>query len=54
MHYVKGDSEQVREQRGRGWMIMQRQMRDFNGTEPELMQDERNKFVCVTFRLTPS
>ena len=42
------------EQRGRGWMIMQRQMRDFNGTEPELMQDERNKFVRVTFRLAPS
>ena len=42
------------EQRGRGWMIMQRHMRDFNGTEPELMQDERNKFVRVTFRLAPS
>ena len=42
------------EQRGRGWMIMQRQMRDFNGTEPELMQDERNKFVRVTFRLAPT
>ncbi len=42
------------EQRGRGWMIMQRQMREFNGTEPELLQDERNKFVRVTFRLAPS
>ena len=42
------------EQRGRGWLIMQREMREFNGTEPELMQDERNKFVRVTFRLTPS
>lgn len=37
------------EQRGRGWLIMQREMREFNGTEPELMQDERNKFVRVTF-----
>ena len=40
------------EQRGRGWLIMQREMREFNGTEPELIQDERNKFVRVTFRLT--
>ena len=39
------------EQRGRGWLIMRREMRAFNGTEPELMHDERNKFVKVTFRL---
>jgi hypothetical protein len=26
-------------------------MREFNGTEPELMQDERNGFVRVTFHL---
>ena len=42
------------EQRGRGWLIMQREMREFNGTEPELVQDERNKFVRVTFRLAQS
>ena len=42
------------EQRGRGWMIMQREMRTFNDTEPELVQDEPNKFVRVTFRLAPS
>ena len=42
------------EQRGRGWLIMQREMRSFNDTEPELVQDERNKFVRVTFRLAPS
>ena len=42
------------EQRGRGWLIMQREMRKFNGTEPELMQDERNKFVRVTFRVIQS
>ena len=39
------------EQRGRGWLIMQREMREFNATEPELLQDERNKFVRVTFHL---
>ncbi len=37
--------------RGTGWLIMCREMRAFNGTEPELMQDERSKFVRVTFRL---
>ena len=41
------------EQRGRGWLIMRREMRGFNGTEPELIQDERNQFVRVTFRLDP-
>ena len=41
------------EQRGRGWLIMRREMRAFNGTEPELMQDEGSKFVRVTFRLDP-
>ena len=30
---------------------MRREMRAFNGTEPDLIQDERNKFVRVTFRL---
>ena len=39
------------EQRGRGWLIMRREMRAFNDTEPELMQDRLNKFVRVTFRL---
>ena len=41
------------EQRGRGWLIMRREMRAFNGTEPDLTPDERNKFVNVTFRLDP-
>ena len=41
------------EQRGRGWSIMRGEMRGFNGTEPDLMQDVRNKFVRVTFRLGP-
>ncbi len=41
------------ERRGRGWLIMRREMHAFNGTEPDLMQDERNQFVRVTFRLGP-
>ena len=40
------------ERRGRGWLIMRRAMQAFNGTEPELVQDERNRFVRVTFRLS--
>ena len=40
------------EPRGRGWLIMRRAMQAFNGTEPELVQDERNRFVRVTFRLS--
>ena len=39
------------EQRGRGWLIMRREMQAFNNTDPELVQDERNKFVRVTFAL---
>ena len=39
------------ERRGRGWLIMRQAMRGFNDTEPELLQDERNQFVRVTFRL---
>ena len=42
------------EGRGRGWLIMRREMRAFNGTEPELAQDESNPFVRVTFRLDPT
>ena len=39
------------ERRGRGWLIMRREMRAFNGTEPELLHDEPNQFVRVTFHL---
>ena len=41
------------EKRGRGWPLMRRAMREFNGTEPEIVNDEREKFVRVTFRLAP-
>lgn len=39
------------ERRGRGWPMMRRAMRKFNGTEPELVHDPDGKFVRVTFRL---
>ena len=37
------------EQRGRGWPVMRRVMREFNGTEPDIVQDNRAKHVRVTF-----
>ena len=39
------------EQRGRGWPVMRQVMREFNGSEPEIRQDDRNKYVRVKFRL---
>ena len=39
------------EQRGRGWPMMRKAMREFNGTEPELKQNDDSKFVRVTFHL---
>ena len=47
---VKG----LMEQRGRGWPIMRRVMREFNGTEPELEHDPQGRSVKVTFHLSPS
>ncbi len=44
----------VMEQRGRGWPVMRKAMREFNGTEAELYQDEGGKFVRVTLRLDAS
>lgn len=41
------------ERRGRGWPLMRREMRDFNDTEPELVNSADGKFVRVTFRLRP-
>ena len=39
------------ERRGRGWPVMRRAMREYNGTEPELVNEERGKFVRVSFRV---
>ena len=39
------------ERRGRGWLLMRHEMRKFNGSEPELINDHENRFVRVTFRL---
>ena len=41
------------ERRGRGWPVMRRAMREFNGTEPELVNEQRGKTVRVRFRLDP-
>lgn len=38
------------ERRGRGWLTMRQAMRKFNGTEPALVSDERNRLVRVTFQ----
>ena len=39
------------EQRGRGWPVMRRAMREFNGTEPDIVQDDGGKHVRVTLHL---
>ena len=39
------------EQRGRGWPVILRAMRDFNGTQPDITQDGPNGSVRVTFQL---
>ena len=39
------------ERRGRGWPLMRRLMREFNGVEPGLAHDEESRFVRVVFRL---
>lgn len=31
--------------------MMRRVMREFNGTEPEIVQDDRSPYVRVAFRL---
>lgn len=36
--------------RGRGWPGMRRGMREFNGTEPELINEVRHRYVRVRFR----
>ena len=37
------------ERRGRGWLLMRRGMRDFNGTEPELINEVEGGYVRVRF-----
>ena len=37
---------------GRGWPLMREQMREFNGTEPELINEVAGRYVRVRF-LTP-
>ena len=39
------------ERRGRGWPLMRRAMREFNGTEPELVNEERGRCVRVRLRI---
>jgi len=39
------------EQRGRGWLLMRRLMRDFNGTEPLLANSRGGGYVRATFPL---
>lgn len=39
------------EQRGRGWPVMRKVMREFNATEPDIVQDDRARHVRVTFHL---
>ena len=40
------------EKRGRGYPVMRQAMREFNDTEPELMEDRAGRFFTVTFRGT--
>ncbi len=41
------------ERRGRGWLLMRHLMRQFNGTEPEIVNSIDGGYVRVTFRLQP-
>ena len=41
------------ERRGRGWPVMRDAMLRFNGTEPELSQEDNGAFVRVRFHLEP-
>ena len=41
------------ERRGRGWPLVRHAMREFNGTEPKIVNEKHGKFVRMTFRLEP-
>ena len=47
-------SRRLMEQRGRGWPVIQRAMKEHNGTMPLLEEDRNARFVRVTLRLRPS
>lgn len=38
------------ERRGRGWLLMRKGMREFNGTEPEMLNEVEGGYVRVRFR----
>ena len=42
------------ERRGRGWLLMRKEMREFNNTEPSLENREDGRFVRVRFHLGPN
>ena len=42
-------AEGFMEKRGRGYLVMRQAMREFNGTEPELVEDATSRFVTVRF-----
>lgn len=45
--------KQFMEKRGRGWLIMSKLMREFNGTCPEMEHDEQSQFVRVILKIDP-
>ena len=50
---MMADAMVVRRQmglRGRGWPLMRRGMREFNGTEPELLNEAKNRYVRIRFQ----
>ena len=42
------------EQRGRGWMVMRQEMRNFNDTEPQIDHDADSRFVTIRLPLRSS
>lgn len=41
------------EKRGRGLPIVRREMREFNGTEPELVNSTAGRYVRLTLKRAP-
>ena len=42
------------ERRGRGWMVMRREMQEFNDTEPQIVHDADSRFVSIRLPLRSS